>query len=83
MIAMQIGRVVCGACETCLFMRNQDNRNNIMRMEYFNILIECLLNLLILYFFVSVAKSPPQQARSESKSDAVNLSTNVDTDQST
>lgn len=60
MIAMQIGRVVCGAYETCLFVLNQDNRNNIMRMEYFNILIECLLNLLILYFFVSVAKSPPQ-----------------------
>lgn len=44
---------MCAGVETWMFVVNKDNKS-IMRIEYVNILNECILNLFVLYYFISV-----------------------------
>ena len=59
-ISMQVGRIGVQAAQTWVFLqnRNQDNPELINQLEWFNIVTECLFNVLILYYFVRVAGSP-------------------------
>jgi hypothetical protein len=61
MIIMQIGRSIVGIIE---IVRIRDYRQNpnvtdinkLLRLEYFNISSECIFNVFILYYFISISK---------------------------
>lgn len=59
-ICMQLGRMAVSAAQTWVFLENRDQENPqlINQLEWFNIVTECLFNVLILYYFIRVARSP-------------------------
>lgn len=59
---MQSVRIGIQATQTILYSRNKDGYvpAQIMKLDYFNIASECLFNVFILYYFLSIFNRKPE-----------------------
>lgn len=60
---MQIGRISVSIFQSYLFIKHGEHLTVINQLEYFNLITECLFNVFILYYFVTVAQTKPDLER--------------------